>query len=647
MCGRDALCFYSLHLVLITVVLACSVCVASVFCGVAVRVLFLTGTLFGKMTFMPNGSNLRTASELRSLAELRLRDKLKSAPSVTSGQAEMMRLVYELEVRQVELEIQQEELTRGRAELEESLGMYTELYDFAPAGYLTLDRNSTILRANLTASCLLGFDRSRLLGMLFKEFVVPEDYRVLEGLLDKVFIERVPGICEVKLLADAGNRSKTGCVLIVRLDAGFCETGCACRVIITDVTERKMAEDEMRRVSRALLATNSCNLALIKASDELELVQKICNIVVDIGGYRMAWIGFAEHDKAKSVRVIAQSGFEEGYLETIRIVWDDIPFGRGPTGTAIRTGEPAASLDIAHDLKMLPWRKEAVKHGLASSLGLPLKAGKEVFGALSIYSSHSGAFNAEETGLLAALADEVAYGIMMLRTREAKMRSDDELRRSEERDIAAKMVAEKKIMGYVKLLENAMQSALHAVAKVVEAHDPYTAGHEFRVGLIAADIAREMGWGEEECNTLNLIGLVHDIGKMSIPSEILSKPGVLSAIEFQLVKTHAEHGYEILKDVEFPLPIAEIIREHHERMDGSGYPRGLKGEGIRLEARILAVADVLEAMASHRPYRASLGIDAAISEIETHRGDQFDPDVVDALLRLFREKSYQLPAAFG
>lgn len=181
----------------------------------------------------------------------------------------------------------------------------------------------------------------------------------------------------------------------------------------------------------------------------------------------------------------------------------------------------------------------------------------------------------------------------------------------------------------------------------MEAHDPYTAGHEFRVGLIAADIAREMGWGEEKCNTLNLIGLVHDIGKMSIPSEILSKPGVLSAIEFQLVKTHAEHGYEILKDVEFPLPIAEIIREHHERMDGSGYPRGLKGEGIRLEARILAVADVLEAMASHRPYRASLGIDAAISEIETHRGDQFDPDVVDALLRLFREKSYQLPAAFG
>ena len=177
-----------------------------------------------------------------------------------------------------------------------------------------------------------------------------------------------------------------------------------------------------------------------------------------------------------------------------------------------------------------------------------------------------------------------------------------------------------------------MQSTFQAVANVVEVHDPYTAGHERRVGIIAADIAREMGWSDEKCNTLNLIGLVHDIGKMSIPAEILSKPGRLSKIEFELVKTHAEQGYQILKDVEFPLPIAEIIREHHERMDGSGYPQGLKGEET-----------LLEAMASHRPYRASLGIEAALREIETQCGSLFDPKVVDAILRLFREKDYHLP----
>ena len=192
-------------------------------------------------------------------------------------------------------------------------------------------------------------------------------------------------------------------------------------------------------------------------------------------------------------------------------------------------------------------------------------------------------------------------------------------------------------------LETAMQSTLQAVANVVEAHDPYTAGHERRVGIISGDIAREMGWSEEKCHTLKFIGLVHDIGKMSIPAEILSKPGRLSKIEFELVKTHAEKGYQILKEVDFSLPIAKIIRQHHERMDGSGYPQGLKGEETLLEARILAVADVLEAMASHRPYRASLGIEAAIKEIESHRGQLFDPEVVDAVLRLFREKEYQLP----
>ncbi len=212
------------------------------------------------------------------------------------------------------------------------------------------------------------------------------------------------------------------------------------------------------------------------------------------------------------------------------------------------------------------------------------------------------------------------------------------------RDISESKAAEEKIKGYVKQLETAMQSTLQAVANVVEAHDPYTAGHERRVGIISADIAREMGWSEEKCHTLQLIGLVHDIGKMSIPAEILSKPGLLSRIEFELVKTHAENGYQILKDVDFPLPIAQIIREHHERMDGSGYPQGMKGEETLLESRILAVADVLESMASHRPYRPALGIEAALKEIESHRMQHFDPEVVDAMLRLFREKGYQLPA---
>jgi PAS domain S-box-containing protein/putative nucleotidyltransferase with HDIG domain len=214
---------------------------------------------------------------------------------------------------------------------------------------------------------------------------------------------------------------------------------------------------------------------------------------------------------------------------------------------------------------------------------------------------------------------------------------------SSSRDITERKVAEKKIKDYLQQVEHMMLGTLQVVANIVEVHDPYTAGHERHVGIIAADIAREMGWPKDKCDNLQLIGMVHDIGKINIPAEILSKPGRLSAIEYDLVKTHAEFGYQILKDIEFPLPIARIIREHHERMDGSGYPQGLKGDETLPESRILAVADVLEAMSSHRPYRPSLGLEATINEIESHRGILFDPDVVDAMLRLIREKGYQLP----
>lgn len=204
--------------------------------------------------------------------------------------------------------------------------------------------------------------------------------------------------------------------------------------------------------------------------------------------------------------------------------------------------------------------------------------------------------------------------------------------------------AQEKILEYVAQLEESMQGTLQAVSNMVEQRDPYTAGHERRVGIIAADIAREMGWEEEKCRELQLIGLVHDIGKIGIPAEILSKPSRLTSLEYEIVKGHVERGYEILKNVKFPLPIAEIIHQHHERMDGSGYPQGLKGEQILPEARILAVADVIESMASHRPYRPALGIEAAIREITDHRGTLYDAPVVDVFLRLTQKREYKLPA---
>jgi putative nucleotidyltransferase with HDIG domain len=187
-----------------------------------------------------------------------------------------------------------------------------------------------------------------------------------------------------------------------------------------------------------------------------------------------------------------------------------------------------------------------------------------------------------------------------------------------------------------------MGGTIQAIVHVVETRDPYTAGHQNRVADLAGAIATEMHLPADTIEGIRTAGVIHDIGKISVPAEILAKPGKLSQKEFELIKDHPQTGYEVLKDVEFPWPIAQIIRQHHERLDGSGYPRGLTGEEVLLEARIIAVADVIEAIASHRPYRPARGIEAALAEIEQNKGVLYDASAVDACVKLFKEKAYKL-----
>ena len=210
-------------------------------------------------------------------------------------------------------------------------------------------------------------------------------------------------------------------------------------------------------------------------------------------------------------------------------------------------------------------------------------------------------------------------------------------------DIAEKKRADEQIQHYVAQLETAFKSTVEVATTLSELRDPYTAGHERRVGSIAATIGAELGLDAHRQEGLRVAGFLHDIGKITIPAEILSKPGRLSAIQFQLIQGHPQSGYDVLKEVHFPWPVAEVTLQHHERIDGSGYPRGLKGEAILLEARILAVADVVEAMSSHRPYRPGLGLATTLAEIKQGRGVIYDAEVADACLRLFQEKGYAIP----
>ncbi|MGZ4959848.1 MAG: HD domain-containing phosphohydrolase, partial [Methylomonas sp.] len=361
--------------------------------------------------------------------------------------------------------------------------------------------------------------------------------------------------------------------------------------ILRDITERKRAEDALYRANRALRTLSAGNQSLVQAMSEAELLQSVTRVIGEEGGYSLATVDYAEDDPESSIRPMAWSIPERDYFLAERISWADKENGQVPAGRAIRSGATQICHDIAGDTGFRPWKDAALGHGYVSNIALPLSGGGRTFGALSIYSATADAFDAQEVQMLEELASDLAYGITNLRTRIEHEQHAMQLRES-------------------------LEQSIQTIAGTLEARDPYTAGHQRRTAELATAIARKMGLPEEQVNGIHFASIIHDVGKIHIPAEILAKPGKLSAIEFMFIKAHPQAGYDILKHVKFPWPITDIILQHHERLDGTGYPQGLKEGQILLEAKILAVADVVEAMCSHRPYRPALGIGAALEEIE-------------------------------
>jgi PAS domain S-box-containing protein/putative nucleotidyltransferase with HDIG domain len=402
-------------------------------------------------------------------------------------------------------------------------------------------------------------------------------------------------------------------------------------VFFRDVTDLRRAELELQSsekdlrqavsrladVVRTLKALSACNEALVRAGSEKELLQSICDIAVNRGGYLMTWVGYAQNDEKKSVTPVAWAGAAEGYLEQISITWGDDGTAMGPGGTAIKTGAPVVIDSVEDDPRLTPWKTEALAHGFRSLATFPLTGSHgNTFGAIMFYSGEISHFEDEELVLLAELASDLSYGIEALRTRESTIEVSDRLALSNER------------------LQALLRQITVALGRVVEARDPYTSGHEERVAVLARQIAVEMGLAPEDAEAVEITGLVHDIGKLSVPAEILTKPSALSSIELRLIRDHSRSGYEILKDIDFVWPVADIVLQHHERLDGSGYPNGIAGDDIMLLARVLAVADVVEAMASHRPYRPAAGLEAAVAEVSDHP-ELYDPHAAAACVRLY------------
>jgi putative nucleotidyltransferase with HDIG domain len=283
-----------------------------------------------------------------------------------------------------------------------------------------------------------------------------------------------------------------------------------------------------------------------------------------------------------------------------------------------------------YDVKEDPDYLEAAP-AVVSEVAVPVMRDSEILGVLNVESTALEPLTVADLKLVSSMGHQVSVAIQ-----------NAQLYQAAQRELEERTRAELQLQQSYDRLERTFEGTVRALAALAEARDPYTAGHQQQVAHLASAIAEEMGMPEDEVLGIHMAGLVHDIGKIDVPAEILSKPTSLTEIETKMIQTHPQTAHSILKTVEFPWPVAEIVLQHHERIDGSGYPRGLLGHEILLAARVLCVADTVEAMASNRPYRPAHGTEEALQEISQRRGVFYDAEVVEACLRLFREKGFKL-----
>jgi len=479
---------------------------------------------------------------------------------------EARQMLYELQVHQIELELQNDELRFTQGELEASRARYFDLYDLAPVGYFTLSETGLILEINLAAANILGVARGGLVKRQLTNFILPDDQDIYYGHRKLLFETGTPQVCEIRIVrADAAP-------CWVRIDAVAAEDADgtpACRATMIDIAKRKQVEEALQ-------------------------------------------------ESESKYRNIFENAMEGIYQST--------PEGRFITANAAfaqmagydSPEELISSIeDIGTQLYVRPEDRKRFQEIMTTS---GIVKGFEV----DFFKKNGSIFWVLINSL--TIKDdqgEILYyeGII--------------------EDITLRKQAEEQLHNTLDSLRRAFNAIVQVLVAAVETRDPYTSGHQLRSADLARAIATEMGLPQNRIDGIRMAGAIHDIGKMSVPAEILSKPTKLTELEFSLIKEHANKGFEMLKDVESPWSLAEIVYQHHERLDGSGYPRGLKGEEILMEACILAVADVVESMASHRPYRPALGLNAALAEIENNKGTLYDADAVEACLRIFREKGFQ------
>jgi putative nucleotidyltransferase with HDIG domain len=382
------------------------------------------------------------------------------------------------------------------------------------------------------------------------------------------------------------------------------------------------SEQERRHIAETLRQASTVLSSTLELGQVLGLIMRQLRQVIP---YDSASV---QRLQDRRLEIVACQGFEKPD-KVVGLIFPLDP--KFPNYRVVTAKAPLAIEDIVQAYPHFQDEAKTYESGrIRSWLGVPLIMKDQVIGMIAVDRAEVRPYTAEDVQLAVTFANQAAMAV-----------ENAQLYQEAQQELAERKRAEEDLQRSYVRLQRALEGTVNVLVSAIEIRDPYTAGHQRRVTKLACAIAHEMGLPEEQIEGLRMAGLIHDIGKMNVPAEILSKPGPLNDLQYGLIKSHARSGYEVLDGtVDFPWPVAQIVLQHHERMDGSGYPQGLSGEEIMLEARILSVADVVEAMASHRPYREPLGLDKALEEITRNGGVLYDPQVVDVCLKLFTEKGF-------
>lgn len=373
-----------------------------------------------------------------------------------------------------------------------------------------------------------------------------------------------------------------------------------------------------QRAIEAFSMVTGIDTLIMSANSVKEIYTKTCERLAESDNYCLAWVGIPQNNPTKSVDIVACAGEEVAYLQGLEVGWGYGPTGKGMTAKAVSTEKICVLNNALHEESYKPWAAKASLHRLHSSIAVPIIVSGKVAAVLRVYSHLNTGFHVLEKQVFSILADHIAYALQSV-DGVSQVKQAVEQREELEQQMGGVMLG-----------------TVMALARAIDKRDPYTAGHQQSVATISMALGRKIGLSKERLQMLELGALIHDIGKLAVPADILTKPSALSSAEFAIIQEHCQAGYDILSELEYE-PIKRIVVEHHERLDGSGYPKGLTKDRILLESRIVAVADVVDSITSHRPYRPALGLEKARDILHEGNGHHFDPDVIKAFDELYTE----------